>query len=161
MKKLLYLLLLLPLGLFSSCDDDNDMPDVTMNVSMSNVVQYDGITYVVAGDTIKVNSVTVKPVTGGNAAIAGGVTYIWDVYTNEMSVGYSPVAPYGIDVPTATVGVGNHLLDLRMAIVQVDKSVANAFISYPIKVVASADDIPDPAPEKGTYTASATAHTTK
>ena len=79
MKKLLYLLLLLPLGLFSSCDDDNDMPDVTMNVSMSNVVQYDGITYVVAGDVIKVNGVTVKPVTGGNAAIAGGVTYIWDV----------------------------------------------------------------------------------
>ena len=78
-----------------------------------------------------------------------------------MAIGYSPVAPYGIDVPTATVGVGNHLLDLRMAIVQVDKSVANALISYPIKVVASADDIPDPAPEKGTYTASATAHTTK
>ena len=155
MKKLLYLLLLLPLSFLASCDDDDDMPDVRVDVSMSNVTQYEGITYVVQGDTLVVNSVTVEPVTGGRATLTG-VEYVWDIYSQNMGIGYSPIAPFGIRIPTNTVGLGNHLLQLRTAILQVDKSVANALISYPIKVVESADDIPSTAPEKGTYTATST-----
>lgn len=156
MKKLLYLLLLLPLGLLASCDDHDDMPDVTVTVSMSNVSQYDGITYVVQGDTINVNGITVQPVTGGNAALTAVEYFLDNVY-----IGYSPVAPFSAKILTAELRPGDHLLQMQTAILQVDKSIANAYLSYPLRVVESADDLPDNAPERGTYSASVTASTSK
>ncbi len=49
MKKLLYLLLLLPLGFFASCSDDKDLPSVDITVNIENAVDANGKIYIVEG----------------------------------------------------------------------------------------------------------------
>ncbi|WP_302986877.1 hypothetical protein [uncultured Muribaculum sp.] len=50
MKKLFYLLFALPL-LLISCDDDNKLPDIQMNVEISGATKSDGVLYIVQGET--------------------------------------------------------------------------------------------------------------
>ena len=53
MKKFLYLLLLLPLGLVSaSCDDDNKVPDVGVQATLSGGVVDNNTIYVVQGEPL-------------------------------------------------------------------------------------------------------------
>ena len=40
MKKLFYLLFLLPLAFFAACDDDDNLPAVDFTLTLDNVTQY-------------------------------------------------------------------------------------------------------------------------
>lgn len=146
MKKLLYLLLLLPLGFLASCDSDNDLPDVDITVTFDNVVEGEDAIYVVKGDTLKIESVTCKG-NDNKQAMVNEVTYVLDGFP----LGTSIIAPYGATIATDNFSAGKFLLGLRMNVLQVDKSLAFGVISFGFKVVDSADELPD-GKEPGTLT---------
>lgn len=146
MKKVLSLLLLaLPMAFaFTSCDDDDDLPNVTMSITVENAVQQDGIIYVVQGDTLVIEGITVTNNEKGNAAITAA-TYYWDYYR----LGTNIVAPYGYAIVTTRTEdniegtpLGNHLLEIQCPLLAEDKAVATALMVYKVCVVESADDIP-------------------
>ncbi len=137
MKKLLYLLLLLPLGFLASCNDDDDFPSVEITMTIDNAVNVDGHLYIVAGEPFKIASITSEGI--GNAATISGVNY----YLDRVGIGYSFVAPYTAEIPASYLPVGNHLVAVSFDVLQVDKSLASASISNILTVVETAEDLPD------------------
>ena len=151
MKKLVYLLLALPLMVIAAAcsDDDSNLPDVSIHVDYKNAKVVDRQVYVVKGDTLVVDPIYVKSNREGkNAAIVGGVSYWWDgvPYSfrlpNGTLVNLNPVPPYRVTVPTAEAEVGDHSLTLLMNIAQEGSELASAAAGITVNVVASADDIP-------------------
>lgn len=150
MKKLLYLLLLLPLGFLASCSDDDDLPSVKVDVTFDNVVDHDGHLYIVAGEPLTVSSITTEGLGGKEAAISG-VNYVLD----HIGMGYTMTVPFGGTINAAYLPVGNHLFTLSFNVLQIDKSIAYAQLSNIVTVVASAEDLPDgatPGPVTLSYT---------
>lgn len=138
MKKLYQMLLLaLPLVFFAACDDDDKLPDVSINVNIEGATRVDDVLYVVKGETITVESVTLTDNTEKGAVI-GGVDYYWDY----RPVGATIVQPYTIELNTDGVPVGNHLLQINMSIYAVDYSTCWGRVYYKVKIVESSDDIP-------------------
>lgn len=138
MKKLLYLLLLLPLGFLASCTDDDDMPSVDITVTIDNAVDHDGRLYIVSGNPLTVQSITAEGL-GGKAAGISGVNYVLD----HVGLGYNIVSPFGAEINAAYLPVGNHLFTLAFDVLQVDKSIAYAQISTIVSVVESESDLPE------------------
>lgn len=140
MKKLYYLILaMLPLVFFTAChDDDDNLPDVDINVYMSGALQADGNLYVVQGDTLSVDSITVTPLNGTKAATLGNPTIFWDTFR----VGTVVSENFSFKFNTADMPVGNHFLGIRMGVYQVDKTLAFAVLGYKVVLVESADQIP-------------------
>ncbi len=138
MKKLLYLLLLLPLGFLASCsDDDNDFPSVEVTVNVANAVDKDGQLYIVAGQPLTVDSIGVNGL-GGKAAAISGVTYSLD----HLYMGYTIVKPFGASINAAYLPAGQHLFSLSFDVLQVDKTIAYARLSTIVNVVASESELP-------------------
>lgn len=152
MKKLLYLLLLLPLGFMASCSDDDDLPSVKVGVTFENVVDSNGHLYIVSGEPLTVSSIDVEGLGGKEAAISG-VNYILD----HVGLGYTITVPFSGTVNAAYLPVGNHLFTLAFDVLQIDKSIAYAQLSNIVTVVESADQLPDgatPGPVTLNYTLS-------
>ena len=126
MKKLLYLLLLLPLGFLASCSDDDDLPAVEVTVNIDNAVP------------LTVQSINVESLNGKATGISG-VNYVLD----HVGLGYNIVSPFGAQINPAYLPVGNHLFTLSFDVLQVDKSIAYAQLSTIVTVVESAEDLPD------------------
>lgn len=138
MKNLFLLLAMaLPTVFFTSCDDDNDVPNVDVTVQMEGVTRVDNTLYVVQGEPLKIASITLTDNTKKGAVI-GSATYFWDYYR----VGGTIVAPYGMTIDTEGVPVGNHLLQISMSIYAVDYSPSVGVVEYQVKVVADESDIP-------------------
>lgn len=139
MKKLLYLLLLLPMALVTaSCDDDNKVPDVSINTSIEGGVYKDGVIYVVQGTPL-VLEVSLDNHTDKEGQL-GVITFYWDHYLAGQAV----TVPYTIEIPTATQPVGNHLLQAEMPVYVVDYPLCVGYFDYVVKIVPSADDLPAP-----------------
>lgn len=138
MKKLYYLLLLaLPLIGFSACDDDDDVPDVSLSATFEGVTRVDDVLYVVSGDTIDVASINLVDRTKKGAVI-GSASYFWDYYR----LGGTIVAPYGMDIDTQGVPVGNHFLQINVSIYAVDYSPCIGYLGYKVTIVDKESDIP-------------------
>lgn len=138
MKKLFYLLLLaLPVIGMNSCDDDDDVPNVSLSATIDGATRVDNTLYVVSGDTINIESINLIDNTKKGAVI-GSASYFWDYYR----LGGTIVAPYGMDIDTKGVPDGNHLLQIRVSIYAVDYSPCVGYMEYPVKIVASENDIP-------------------
>lgn len=141
------MLLALPMAFaFTSCDDDNDLPDVTMGITVSDAVQNGDMIYVVQGDTLKIDGIEVKNNEAGKNAAITSATYYWDGVPQGVSI----ISPYGFDLITVQTTdevqgtpLGNHQLVINCPLLAEDKEVATAVLSYTVKVVQSADDIPD------------------
>ncbi|WP_303744271.1 hypothetical protein, partial [uncultured Muribaculum sp.] len=73
MKKLFYLLFALPL-LLISCDDDNKLPDIQMNVEISGATKSDGVLYIVQGETLTIDKITVSSTSATKGIALGGAT---------------------------------------------------------------------------------------
>lgn len=150
MKKLFYLLLLaLPVIGMNSCDDDDDVPNVSLSATIDGATRVDNTLYVVSGDTLDIESINLIDNTKKGAVI-GSASYFWDYYR----LGGTIVAPYGMDIDTEGVPVGNHLLQIRVSIYAVDYSPCVGYMEYPVKIVASENDIPtegdiEPSPTVG------------
>lgn len=171
MKKLFYLLLMLPLAFVASCSDDDDLPQVDLTLTLSGVTQYDDVFYAVKAETpdtetevatsdtedgkddetlpegvITIDSFTAQSLTNKNAAVANVSFFI-----DGLFVPPSFDTSYLCAISTANLPVGTHTLSVTANVLQVDKSIANAALNYPLKIVASADDLPTGAPAIGTY----------
>ncbi len=144
MKKLLYALFLLPLFALTSCNNDDDFPEVDITVNMQQATHADGVVYIVKGEPFQINSLTVKSLTGENAAL-GEVGYYW----NNILVGVNAIAPYTLAFDTNTMPTGKNQLQIRTNIFQVDKTITAAWLTYNIIVVPSKEDLPADAPELG------------
>lgn len=122
---------------FTSCDDDDKIPNVDISVSLDGVTRVGDVLYAVKDQPINVTSITLKD-NGGKGAVIGGVNYFWDYFR----IGASIVAPYSMEFATEGIPVGNHLLQITMSIYAVDYSPCEAYVEYKVKIVESADDIP-------------------
>ncbi len=137
MIKLIFLLAALPL-LLASCHDDKDLPKVNISIDYSNAVQLDGTIYVVQGDTLVIDAVNVTPEREGAKVGLGSVTYFLDGWM----IGVNPVSPFGANIVTTDLATGNHILALEMPVLEVGCELATGYITVPLTIVATADDIP-------------------
>jgi len=140
MKKYIYLLFLLPaMGLMSTSCDDDDLPDVDFNVTISGGLKFDDGLYVVQGDELVIESITVTNNESNKNAAIGTPNFYWDGYL----LGISPEPPHRFGIPTDdNTAVGSHILEIACPVYAVDKSIADAVLAYRVNVVASADDMP-------------------
>jgi hypothetical protein len=146
MKKLFYLLFVLPLAFFASCDDDDDMAQVDLTLTLNGVTLSEGDYYAVQGDTIKIDGVNVKSLTN-QAATVTGVRYFFDGYPVFGSIEH----PFNCSILTTGIDSGTHTLSLTATILQVDKSITSAAVNFPVKIVDNKESLPADAPEIGTY----------
>lgn len=144
MKKLLYLLLLLPLSLcVNSCNDDDDLPNVTVTMNFSNAVPQDGTLYVVKTDTLYLNSIDTKAMDSNQAATLTNVVFYWN-YLPAPSLTWSrfPLSIPIEEMPLTTNGSSN-ILGLNATLLETDKSIAYTNIRVPIQVVETEEDLPN------------------
>lgn len=135
----------------TSCDDDDgsDLPDVEIKASFSGAYCSEGILYVVSGDDLVVDALTLTDHTSKGAVI-GSATYIWD----GRRYGASIVSPYGMEFGTAGVSLGRHVLQIQASVYAVDYPPCTAILSYRVEIVAEASAIPDgavPVPDTAFY----------
>lgn len=147
MKKFISLFLLALPFVFgaTSCNDDDDLPDVSMSISLENAKKVDGVIYVVQGDTLDVTSINIKNNEAGKNAAITEAEYYWDYIPVYTAI----VPPYGLKFPTYKdegdvkgTPLGNHLLQIKMPVLAEDKEIAFAVLAYPVKVVATPEEIP-------------------
>lgn len=148
MKKLFYLLFLLPLAFLGSCNNDDDVPQVDLTLTLDGVTQNPDNEqfYIVNGTEASVQSLVAESLTDKAAVCTNCVFYI-----DGLQITDTFIEPFASDIPTAILSPGLHYLQARTTILQVDKSIAVGYISIPIQVVASADDLPAGLPALGTY----------
>ena len=137
MKKLIYLLMALPL-LFVSCDDDDDLPKVKIGIETSGCKIVDGTIYVVQGDTLGIDSISITPIDPKNKVALASVNYFWD----RMYVETTNIPPFAFAITTGNLMTGRHLLQMRGSVLAVNYAPAIAYIDYTVMVVESAEDIP-------------------
>ncbi|MDE7154250.1 MAG: hypothetical protein K2O00_07405 [Muribaculaceae bacterium] len=138
MKKFLYLLVALPLFVFSACNDDDDVPNVDLDIQFSGVTVKDDVIYVVQGEPITIESVSLINNTDKKGTL-GVVSYYWDY----VRVGSQVISPYTATFETNNEPVGNHLLTLDTGIYVEDYPICFGVAQFKVKIVASADELPD------------------
>ncbi len=132
-------LLALPLIGFVSCSDNKDLPDVDYNIEIEGGTRVDGSVYVVRGDTLEVESITVSNREEGKAAMITSAAYYWDGYY----IGTAVIAPYGMQIITdEDTALGKHALDIQTPLFAEDKEAATAVVGLQVVVVESTEDIP-------------------
>lgn len=125
------------------------MPNVDITAAFQGGTQVDGSYYVVKGDTLAVEGMTLVNY-GKDEATIGGVRYFLDY----MPIGTSIVPPYGIKIITDNLPAGNHLLQAEMPIYAVGYSLCTGYIAKKITIVDEQEDIPQvTVPDNGTETA--------
>lgn len=146
MKKLFYLLLLLPLSIFTSCDKD-DLASFDMTLTLSGVTQSGNNFYAVSGDVVTIDNLTVVP-TGGKATDVANVMFYVDgapLFVN----------PWNLDEPlsfsTQSLSPGTHTVGVTGNLLQVDQSIQNFAANYTLVIVQDEEALPEGVPETGTY----------
>lgn len=148
MKKLFYILFLLPFAVFTSCDKDNDLAPFDLTITMSGVTYIDGTFFTVAGETVSIDNFQAKAVGDKNTQVAN-VNFFLDNALILPQPWDETLAPFsfsteGFQPGIYTIGVSGNLL-------QVDSSIKNFTANYKFVIVDSEDDLPAGAPELGTY----------
>lgn len=147
MKKLIYLLFLLPLGFLASCSDDDNLANVDLNVTLSGVTDLNNTFYSVSNDSVRIDGVTASSLTDKQAAVTN-IRY----QINGVPVFGTWEDPFSISVPNELLKTGTNLINVYATVLQVDKSLTSAAVQFPLVVVDSASNLPDGAPVIGTYT---------
>ena len=116
-KYFYYLLFLLPLTFVAvACDDDdNDIPNVGIQATISGGVFEGDEIYVAQGDELVIDALTLTNNTDKEGAL-GAVSYYWDHYL----IGTNLTQPFELKLETADQPVGRHLLQAQMPIDVVD-----------------------------------------
>ncbi len=126
---------------FASCNnDDDDLPNVSLGITIEGgVFGPDGDIYVVQGDQLNVLSVDVQNnVQGQNAALAN-VSYYFD----SRYIGTTNTPPFScLNLTGEDTPVGDYDLDITCNVLAVDKELAIASMDYDIEVVPDASYIP-------------------
>lgn len=125
---------------FTSCDDDDDLPEVSIAVNFSDATEINGVLYVVQGETFEIESITPVNLDNGKAVELGGATFYWDY----SPIGASMYKPYAFEITVnPETSVGRHSLQIYCPVYAVDKAPANAILSYTVEVVANENDLPE------------------
>lgn len=142
MKKLLYLLLLLPLGLLGACSSDDDLPDCDIEFTFFGLYQSPSTdkAYLVQNSEAGVTSVEAKSLTD-KPAIVQRVSYGWN------NLDFQPIMtpPFAINFGTSSFNAGNNLLSISMMILQEGKTIGYGAYQMVILVVPTTDDLPSDA----------------
>lgn len=148
MKKLFYLLFLLPIAMFSSCSNDDELANVDLTLTLDGVTQTEenGIFYTVEGNDITIEGVDVKSLSGKDAILVNVIYY----FQGYPLIG-NPANPFLGTFSTEDLEPGTYNLSLRAEVLEVDKSITSIATNYPIVVVKSSEDLPANAPEIGSY----------
>lgn len=150
MKKLLYLLLMLPAALFTSCQKDEVKPfDLTLTVS--GVTQENGKFYAVAGEDVTITNLSVTPL-GDKATEVANVMF----FVDGRPIINLPWEANPFTFSTSTLIPGNHTIDVTGNLLQVDSSIKDFAVSYPLVIVDSEENLPSDAPEIGQYSQTVT-----
>lgn len=144
MKRLLFALLAIPL-LFASCGDD-DLPNVKFTVNYDGGIGADGVIYVVQGDELAITGLYVTPYDTRHSAAIAEAVYYWD----GIPAGATVVVPFGRAFDTAMYSVGDHFIQIRCNLVETDCAPAVGVVTLPVRIVASADEIPSTGEGSGT-----------
>ena len=139
-KYFYYLLFLLPLTFVAvACDDDdNDIPNVGIQATISGGVFEGDELYVAQGDELVIDALTLINNTDKEGAL-GAVSYYWDHYL----IGTNLTQPFELKLETADQPVGRHLLQAQMPIYVVDYPICWGYIQYYVNIVEAQDDLPD------------------
>ena len=145
MKKLFYTLILLPLSILMSCQDDNISP-VDMTLTLSGVSVSNNKFYTVAGENVTIDNLTVKAVDGKNTNLAN---VVFDL--NGAVILRNPADENFGSFSTESFAEGTYSLNVSGNLLQVDSSIQIFAVTYPLTVVESAEDLPTDAVDLGTY----------
>lgn len=131
--------MLLPVALVAvACDDDdNDMPNVGVQATISGGVFEGDEIYVAQGDELTIDALTLVNRTDKDGAM-GAVTYYWDHYL----IGTNFTQPFELKIDTSDQPVGRHLLQAQMPIYVVDYPICWGYIQYYVNIVEVAEDLP-------------------
>ncbi len=138
MKKLLFLLLALPLVVVSCSDDGDNLPKVSLSVDGSGGVVSDGVIYLLQGDTLSVDSITVVAENSTPGVRIASANYFLDYRPVWSTV----VAPFAFKLDSGKMSVGRHLFEIQCPIAAVGYAPAVAFMSYQVRVVDDVADMP-------------------
>lgn len=137
-------MLLLPMAFLASCSDDDQIPSANLEITFKNAAMVNNNLVTVqatdVADFFGVDGITVKS-TNGNATVLSTVDY----YIDHNYVGSNAISPFSATFDTSTLPVGNHLLEMRFAILQIDKSIFPCTYSTVFTVLDPAD-LPADAP---------------
>lgn len=143
MKKLLYLLLVIPFAMmFSSCSNDNDLPNVDITMSFDNAVVKDGTVYVLQNEEFSITGLTTKAVDSNQQSAIVNVRYFWNGYPAPgLTWSNFPMVINMADMPQPESG--NNILGLDATLLETDKSMSYCTLRIPIKAVDKVEDLPD------------------
>lgn len=146
MKKLLYLFFLLPFSLLISCNDDKDISPVDLTLTLSGVTESEDVFFTVVGEEVSIEGITAKSIDGKNSALSN-ITF----YLNGMPLIGSPGNPFQGTFSTEGFEAGTYYISLTGNLLQEGASIQIFTAEYPIKIVESQEDLPENAPEIGTF----------
>lgn len=137
MKKFLLALIALPmvaLG-FTSCSDDDDLPEAKIEVTMSGGVQNpdDNKIYITEGENLVFESITAVP-TNGKKTTLGFTSY----YIQGIPFAQTYTVPFSATLETAGMAPGEYVIQIKSEIYQIDKSAAFVLLTYQL-VIEPAD----------------------
>ncbi len=143
MKKLLYLLLVIPFAMMvTSCSNDNDLPNVDISMSFDNAVVKDGTVYVVQDSVFSITGLSTKAVDSNQQSAIVNVRYFWNGYP-APELTWSPL-PMEIDMAKMPQPEsGNNILGIDATLLETDKSISYCTLAIPIKAVDNVEDLPD------------------
>lgn len=147
MKKILYLLLALPFVGLTACNNDEELPNVTLQIETEGATEVDNVYYVIQGDVFEITSLTAVPVRQGAKASVANVFYTLD----GRPYGASPIAPFGQKFDTTNLVTGTHKIGATMNVFEEGCTPAEAWMGFELVVVSNEDEIPFN-PDQGTTT---------
>lgn len=138
MKRLYYLLLVLPLlAVMASCsDDDKDLPKVNISVQYSGASEQDGVITVAQGETLTIDAIDITPVSGTGKAVLGNTTY----YLDGVPFYTIGVAPYSGEIDTTGIPEGEHSLSFMSQVFQVDREPGFALYGVTLMITPPTDN---------------------
>lgn len=143
MKKLFYLLLVLPFAMMiTSCSNDNDLPNVDVTIAFDNAAVKDGTVYAVEDSVLQITGISTKAVDSNKASALVNVDYVW----NYIPAPYLTFGNYPLDLNLSQMPLvekGANILDLNGKLLEVDKSIANFSVRIPIVVVDEVENLPE------------------
>ena len=144
MKKIYYLLFLLPLSFLMACSDD--FTPVDMTVTLNGVTTSGESFYTVEGEDVSVENLEVKSIDGKPTAYSNVLFYF-----NGVPLMGNPENPLSAGFSTEDIPAGTYTLSITGSLLQEDASLKAFAVNYPLVIVSSQDDLPAGAPEIGSY----------
>lgn len=138
MKKIFYLLLILPFIGFLSCSDEDNYPDVTIHMDYEGAQDINGVYYVVQGDTFTITQLYAIPNREGAKAVIASTGYYLDGYF----LGPNLRPPYTQEFYTSELMRGEHNIGIEMSIAEEGCTPMTAFVNLKMVVVGSENELP-------------------